>query len=1082
MLRLRQLTLLCSLLALLIPAGSCTRRGDRAALPVLSTSAQLRQLPPAEARRGYPIRLHGTVTFYDAKYRILTLQDEGGGVFIDPREQDLAGLVVGTTANVEGYSSLEEYDRIVVKPRIHPGSQTVLPVARRVPMSRIMEGDEDFQYVEVAARFNSVSLVDNVHLRFVLSDQNRTMEAIVSTEAPMPDWPSGTPLLVRGVASVFRDARGNPRSARLHVARLQDVREAVPTTAPISPTAIPGPGLPLLTRVDQVKRLTSGEAGKRYPVRVRGTVNLHYLNARNLFFEDSTGGIYVTLRDASVPIVSPGTQVELEGVSDPGDFAPTIHDASMRVLSPGRLQHAVEVSEPDDVTISDENRWARIHGIARKISTLPSTGVQIDLEVRGRHFPIDIVQGPQSASDSEWIDAELEIEGVLGALFDENRRLQGFHLILPTREFVKVTRPAPVQPFAVASTPLAQLFGFSLEAVPRHRVKVAGTVTAARLGKRVCIAADGSSVRLLLSDDSVARVGDRAEVLGFLPLGANLPVLEEAVVRVQGPGSPEGPVSSSAEDLLTGAMDSHLVWLEARLVDLRRSHGDEILTLRAGTNNFMAVLEQPQPSADFDALRVGSMLRISGVCDTTWDATRAPPEPVSFRLLLRSPEDIAVVQMASWWTARNTLTVLASVCALMVVVLAWVFVLQRRVNNQTAMIAARLEHETQLQAQLAQAQKLESVGRLAGGIAHDFNNLLTVINGYSGLALAPLREGDPLRLQLEQIRRAGERAAILTQQLLGFSRKQIIQPKAVDLNALVSDARNMFQPLLGELIAVRTVLDPALGQVLADPVQIDQILMNLAANARDAMPRGGTLTIETRNVTVNQHGQNANAEIPPGNYVLLTVTDTGDGMSKETQQHIFEPFFTTKEQGRGTGLGLATVYGIVKQNGGAISVQSEVDQGTTFRICLPSIPGIDAIAPVPAPPVVAAGSEVVLVVEDQEDVRRFAVEVLKSRGYSVLSSGDGETALELAARDADPIHILVTDVVLPGMNGRELARRLKALRPTMKVLFTSGYNRDLIADHGILEPGTTYIAKPYTPGELSAGVRELLSKPPGNPT
>jgi CheY-like chemotaxis protein len=257
--------------------------------------------------------------------------------------------------------------------------------------------------------------------------------------------------------------------------------------------------------------------------------------------------------------------------------------------------------------------------------------------------------------------------------------------------------------------------------------------------------------------------------------------------------------------------------------------------------------------------------------------------------------------------------------------------------------------------------------------------------------------------------------------------------------------------------------------------------MNLAANARDAMPHGGTLTIETRNIKVDQQGKNADAEIPPGAYVMLVVTDTGAGMSLETQQHIFEPFFTTKEQGRGTGLGLATVYGIVKQNGGGISVQSDVNQGTSFRICLPSIHANEATTAVPAPPAVSGGSELILVVEDQEDVRRFAVQVLESRGYSVLSSEDAETALDLAERHANPIHLLVTDVVLPGMNGSELARRLKALRPAMQVLFTSGYSRDVIAEHGVLEQSTAYIAKPYTPGELSAKVGELLSKAPEDP-
>jgi signal transduction histidine kinase/CheY-like chemotaxis protein len=1066
----------CGIIALLIPFSGCTGRVDRTELPVLTSSAQLRRMPAPEAHRGYPVRLHGTVTFYDPEYRMLTLQDETGGVYVDSREQELDNVVPGVTADVEGHSGFEEHEPVVVMPRIRIGSRADLPAARRVPMSRVFEGLEDFQYVEVAGRLKNISFVNNVHLRFVLTENSRTLEAIVSTQNPVPEWPEGTAVAVRGVASVFRDTRGNPRSARIYVSRFEDIRAAVPQLSPVTPSA----SLPLLTKVDEIKRLSPEEASKRYPVRVRGTVNLHYLSSQNLFFQDPTGGIYVTLMKSSLPPVSPGTQVELEGVSNPGDFAPTIHEGKMRVLSPGHLPPAVEISAPEDLSIADENRWARIRGIVRKIGTLPNPGLQIDLEASGRHFPIDIVNGSRSATDAQWIDAEVEIEGILGALFDENRRLQGFHMMVPTQEFVKVTRPAPSNPFAVAATSLQRLFGFSLEAVPRHRVKVEGTVTAARLGKRVYIAADSAALRLLTSADSHAHVGERVEALGFLPLGAKLPVLEEAELRVLGTGPPQAAAASNAEDLLTGAMDSRLVWLEARLVDRRRTHGDEILTLQAGKASFTAVLGQPQPLPAFDALRAGSMLRLTGVCDTTWDPTRAPPEPVSFRLLLRSPADVAVVQLASWWTARNTLGVLAGVCALLVVVLAWVFVLKRRVSNQTAMLAARLELESQLQAQLAQAQKLESVGRLAGGVAHDFNNLLTVINGYSDLALARLRAGDPLRPQLEQIRRAGARAAVLTQQLLGFSRKQIIRPKPLNLNAVVSDAVTMLRPMLGELIAVHTVLQSTLGQVVADTSQIDQILMNLAANARDAMPQGGALTIETRNVNVDEHGKHADMEIPPGSYVLLTVVDTGAGMSPETLRNIFEPFFTTKEHGRGTGLGLATVYGIVKQNGGWIDVQSELGQGTAFRVWFPRTSEIDATAPAQAPADVSGGSEILLVVEDQEDVRKFAVEVLKSCGYTVLSSADAEAALELAGRYSNSIHLLVTDVVLPGMNGRELARRLKAIRPAMQVLFMSGYNQDVVAEHGILEPGTAYLAKPFTPGELAAKVRELLSKEPGS--
>jgi signal transduction histidine kinase/ActR/RegA family two-component response regulator len=947
-------------------------------------------------------------------------------------------------------------------------------------MKRVLEGQEDFQYVEVAARFKSVCLVDNVHLRIVLESQGQTLEAIVSTEDPTPDWPAGMPVFVRGVVSVFRDAEGHSRSGRLHVFQLTDVRPAGPAPAPVPAAANPGPGLTLLTNVAQIKRLSAEQAAQRYPVRVQAVLNMFSVPARTAFIQDSTGGIFVTLSQAPPPFLDQGTEVEVEGVSHPGDFAPSIHAATMRVLSPGDLLPPVEIATPLRIAARDENKWARIKGVARRALSLANSGIQIDLEVDGQHFPVNVLGDPSPATYSHWIDAELEIEGVLGALFDQNRQLQGFHLIAPSEKFVKVTLPPPAEPFARTASPLGSLFQMRLEDASRHRVKVAGTVSAARLGGSVYIAAGDASLRLRARGASTARAGDRVEAVGFLPLGVKLPVLEEAEVRVLGKGSAEPLAETSAEDLMTGAMDTRLVRLEAHLVGQRESYGDEVLTLQAGKTVFTAVLEQPQPFPELEALRPGSMLRLTGVCDVTWDVTRTPPEPVSFRLLLRSPSDIAVVQMASWWTARNTLGVLASMCALVIIVLAWVFVLQRRVNKQTAMLAAKLEYEKQLQEQLSQAQRLESVGRLAGGVAHDFNNLLTVINGYSELALARLNAADPLRTSLEQIRRAGERAAVLTQQLLGFSRKQIIQPKPVNLNAVVTDARGMLQPLLGELIQVHTTLEPELGQVVADTGQIDQILMNLAANARDAMPRGGTLTIETCNIDVGTRRGDAPAQIPPGAYVMLTVTDTGSGMSEAIRKQVFEPFFTTKAVGSGTGLGLATVYGIVKQNRGWIDVQSEIGTGTTFHIWLPRLSGDAVTKSAVVPQAATRDSERLLVVDDQEDVRKFAVEVLESHGYSVLSAADAESALALMERHPDSIHLLVTDVVLPGINGRDLAQRLRASRPAMQVLFTSGYSQDVIAASGVLDPGVSYIAKPYTPGELATKVKEMLAGTPGS--
>jgi hypothetical protein len=382
-----------------------------------------------------------------------------------------------------------------------------------------------------------------------------------------------------------------------------------------------------------------------------------------------------------------------------------------------------------------------------------------------------------------------------------------------------------------------------------------------------------------------------------------------------------------------------------------------------------------------------------------------------------------------------------------------------------------------LQEQLQQAQKLESIGRLAGGVAHDFNNLLTVINGYGDLVLSQLQEEDPLREHVDEIRKAGERAAELTRQLLVFSRKQIVEPKPLDLNAVVTESEKMLRRLLREDIELVAELDPSLGMVMADPGQLHQVLMNLVVNAREAMHRGGRLTIETANTEVDEVCAAGHPEILPGPFVLLTVSDTGAGIGKEIQKRIFDPFFTTKPDGEGTGLGLSTVYGIVRQCGGAISVFSEPGQGTTFKVYLPRIEATVASAEV-APPSAdeLRGSGTVLVVDDQEAVRRLAVQVLKHYGYRTLEATEGGEALLLAERYSGPIDLMLTDVLMPLMTGKELAERLKPLRPHMRVLYMSGYTADHISRRGLLDPGALYIAKPFAPDALAVKVREALGE------
>ena len=387
-----------------------------------------------------------------------------------------------------------------------------------------------------------------------------------------------------------------------------------------------------------------------------------------------------------------------------------------------------------------------------------------------------------------------------------------------------------------------------------------------------------------------------------------------------------------------------------------------------------------------------------------------------------------------------------------------------------------LTEEKRLQAQLLQSQKMESVGRLAGGIAHDFNNLLTVINGTAEMSSMQLREADPLRHDLAQIRQAGERAALLTRQLLAFSRKQIMAVEVLSLGKLVADMQGMLQRLIGENIDLVVVPAQGADHVRADRAQLEQVVLNLVVNSRDAMAGGGALTIETRAVELDEAYTRRHPPAQAGPYVRLSVSDTGVGMDEATRAQMFEPFFTTKELGQGTGLGLSTVDGIVRQSGGSIEVYSEPGRGTTFKIYLPRVGEVEAAAQAQAANPVAEtpASEIVFVVEDEKALRELAMRILKSAGYTVLTFGTAEEALPALTGHEGPVHLLLTDLILPGMTGRELAIRLKEVRPEIKVLYTSGYTDDAILRHGVLENASHFLGKPYSVAELKGKVREVL--------
>jgi len=1051
-------------LVLLAAAGVCgCGTLGRPAEP-LRTVGQVTRLREGEVAAGRRVELRGVITLLDPGWRLLAIQDQSGGMLIEWPPLP-ATLRLGDLVEVTGATSVDNHVLSVVAASVRVVGAGSLPRPQAASADSIACGQILYRLVEVEIKPDQGTLGDDVHTANFTVRRHCGQLVVIGRlfRQYSPSALVGQRLRVRGVPMAFYSPSGKIDHVRLMFDDESDVDVLEPPASGNSLAVSAGSSdLPEIRSMKAVKALPRAEAGRGYPVRVEGVVTA--LNPRydGYFLQDGSVGIFVVLPRTQGPLPLIGQHVRLTGLTDKGGFAPVIRHSSLEALGTAPLPVPARI-EPGGVFHGwEENLWVEFEGIATAVVTDGRTH-QLEVFAGPRRFLVWFSEGDSADRLQPLVDARVKVQGVYSPLYTASGALSGFRIFTTAPTMLKVLEPP-----AAASDfrSIASLSQFDLRGAPQRRFRTAGTVSYRDTSGRLYLQDGDSSLRVIGNGPGDPPLGAWAIVEGFLAPDAPMPQLEHVRWLSATPGSPVAPVRALAESLASGDLDGRLVSVEGFL-ESRRTSGSELqLNLLAGRSRFAASMEAPGSGGAFPGVRPGALLSLTGVCVAQPWKNFAGTRLATLRL--RTANDIVVIRHAPWWDLQRAVYAAFAVSVLLIFVLAAVVRLRHN-------LVVQMELRSKLEAQLLHAQKLESVGRLAGGVAHDFNNLLTVINGYGDLLLSRMTRQDPYRASLEQIRMAGERAKELTQKLLAFSRRQLAQPKAIDLNLVVAEGVKMFGRLIGEDIELITRLDPEMGQVMADPGQLHQVLMNLVVNARDAMPSGGKLIIETKNVQVGEDLATQHPGLTPGSYVYLGVTDTGTGMSDEVKEHLFEPFFTTKES-RGTGLGLATVHGIVRQGGGWIGVTSELGQGATFHIYLPRITALPAAQLSAGVHGTAVhGLETVLVVEDQDAVREFASTVLARCGFRVLQASNGPDAIALAERYPETIHLLLTDVVLPLMNGRALADKLTTARPGIKVLYVSGYAEETIGHHGVLDSGLSYLPKPFSPDQLAIKVREVLA-------
>jgi two-component system, cell cycle sensor histidine kinase and response regulator CckA len=823
----------------------------------------------------------------------------------------------------------------------------------------------------------------------------------------------------------------------------------------------PMPHAPTITRAQSIRLLTAEECASRRRVRLTGVVTfVNHTTIDDFFIQDDSAGIYVSpsgLTDG----LKLGDRVVVEGFTDPGDFAPCVVPTNVT-----KLESGVKLPVPIPFNLmAEDGRWldsqaVMAWGVLADVSSNEQFTILTLMNTYGRAAVL-LPDPKLAAAYKTAMNTPMRISGVCVPSFDrKTRTIRVDYTRIYTNAAPMISLIPTDSRVVTVSELLDRFLPFSHPGA--RRIRMSGIVVAISNRGTIYVqnGTEGFGVRAD-HDPGQLSIGDYVEATGLITIEARRVRLIRSTVQVMGTRELPEPIVAKLDEIIPGQYFGCRVLSIARVEEVIQRDQDTVVVLVDGSHRLEAIV----PSAA-KGIEPGSRVRIIGVSGRQ----HAPTQPTSDRdyLWVSDVSEIVVVEAPPnalaprWWTTERMLAAAGMAALMVALVAAWVFTLRRRVARQTRLLCEEYEAKAVLEDKLRNARRLEAIGRLAGGIAHDFNNLLTVINGCGELLQNELPTDTAARELASDIRKAGDKAASLVAQLLMFSRQQSMPLATLSLNDAVLETERILKRVIGEKITVDCRTDPTTPVITAEPTLIQQIILNLAVNARDAMPKGGTLRIRT-----------ARAGVTTAPLARLTIADTGIGMDSETMARIFEPFFTTKGIGEGTGLGLATVYGIVQTLNGEIRCQSVRGEGTTFEIDFPSADA-SVIRTEDQPSSFVRGRGRILVAEDDSAVRDLTTRVLETAGYEVLTAESPLHALKVARSENAMIDLLLTDLVMPGMNGRELADVMQSMRPSLRVLYMTGYSDDEFIRAGVDAGQIALINKPFTPAALSRKVDEIL--------